>query len=169
MAVGFRRQGSTLRTDDVRAAAIEDARLLALELGGLRPPQTVDPIAVGVALEVGERAHRLVPLELRVLEAGWWTDGEPCQVLLTDRRLLLRRSHGELASLWWGSAVGLEVDLVAGRLVLDYGDGRPRGLSGPGAAVAAAMAVAGVYGLEGLITHPGLAGLREHSPTLRPT
>jgi hypothetical protein len=58
---------------------------------------------------------------------------------------------------------------MAGRLVLDYGDGRPRELSGQCAAVAAVMAVAGVYGLEGLLTHPGLAGLRDHSPTLRPT
>lgn len=129
--VGFRRKSSVLRdADRVGFEAVEDARLLALELGGLWPPQTVDPMSVGVVLEDGERAYRAVSLELRVLEAGWWTDGEPCQLLVTDRRLLLRRRQGELASLWWGSAVGLDVDLVAGRLVLDYGDGRPRGLSG---------------------------------------
>lgn len=168
--MGFRRKGSVLQdADGARVQAVEDARLLALELGGLRQAQTVDPMSVGVVLEAGEQAYRAVPLELRVLEAGWWTVGEPCRALVTDRRLLLRRPQGELASLWWGSVVGLEVDLAVGRVVLDFGDGRPRGIFGPGTAVAAVMAVAGVYGLEALVTHPGLVGLRGPSPLLERT
>ena len=146
------------------ALPLADARRLALEVAGLAPPNHVDVMALGIVLEPSESASRLVTTRLRVREGGTWTDEAACSCLITDRRLLLHLPHGEIASLWWGGLVGLEIDLVNHRVTLDYGDARPRVLVGPGVASVAVMAVAQVYGLDALASHPGLSPLRHPLP-----
>ncbi|GAB3881429.1 hypothetical protein [Terrabacter terrigena] len=150
------------------ALVLADARRLALEVAGLAPSNEVDVMALGVVLEPGERASRVLAIRLRVREGGTWTDEAACSVLVTDRRMLLTLPHGEMASLWWGGLVGLDVDLVNHRVTLDYGDARPRVLLGPGVESVAVMAVAQVYGLDALATHPGLSPLRHPLPAFEP-
>ncbi|AXG14504.1 hypothetical protein [Intrasporangium calvum] len=152
--------------DSGRQAAAEDARRLALEVAGHLPLQRVDPMGFGLVLEANEAAARVVQLFARSLDRGVWSSEEPCLVVVTDQRLLLRRSSGELVSLWWSTVVGLEVDLAQERMVLDFGDGRPCGLFGPQVAVAAVMGIVRLYGAEGLIRHPSLEPLRDG--TVRP-
>lgn len=137
-----------------------DARHLALELAGAPGPR-VDPIAAGVVLEVGETVRRSVDAWLTLWLGHDWSTPRPTQVLISDRRLLARLDSGELASLWWGSLAGFTVELAAGRVVLDYGDGRPRSLSGPGVTAIAVAGVASLYGIRALLTHPGLEPLRQ--------
>ena len=144
----------------MREVDLADARDLALELAGLRPLRAPDPIALGVVLEMDETPWRSTFAWLRMRGPSAWTPAEPCDVLVTDRRLVVRSQGGPLWSLWWGSLVGFEGDLVAGHVVLDYGDGAPRLLSGSGVAVIAVAGVARLYGVEALIRHPALAALR---------
>jgi hypothetical protein len=141
-------------------SAVDDARALALELGGLRPFPSIDPSALGVVIEPGEAALRSVGVWLRWLVDGEWSAAQHCVALVTDRRVVARLSNSGLRSFWWGSLVGLEIDLAAGHVVLDYGDGRPRALSGEAAPVIAVAAVAAAYGVEGLATHEAIAPLR---------
>ncbi|MEO3936807.1 hypothetical protein V3N99_08625 [Dermatophilaceae bacterium Soc4.6] len=144
----------------VGPAEAGDARALALELAGLQAERPVDPMTLGVVLEPGEVLWRLSMSWLRVRIDGLWSDASWSQVLITDRRLLVRLASSDLVSLWWGSMVGFEVDLRAGHVVLDFGDGRPRLLSGPAVAVVAVAGVAQLYGIPALVTHPSLAPLR---------
>lgn len=143
-----------------RAAAIVDARNLALEFAGMQPGGSLDPMVAGVVLQPGESVRRLVNSWLRQRTSEGWTEPSWSQVFVTDQRLLVRLGSGELASLWWGSLVGFEADLVADHVVLDFGDGQPRLLSGPSAAVMAVAGVAALYGPEALATHPALSPLR---------
>ena len=117
---------------DHDAGLLDDARHLALEVSGLAPPAAVDVMALGVVLEPGEVPRRLIDVWSHFRQAGQWMNLVHCGCLVTDRRLLLRLPSAELASLWWSGVVGLDVDLPNGRVVLDYGDGRPRAVSGPG-------------------------------------
>lgn len=146
---------------EFRRAVVEDARRLALEISGHAPTQRIDPMPLGLVLEPDEVASRTVPVSVRSLDGGQWSGDESCLAVVTDHRLLVRRAHGELVSFWWGTVVGLEVDLAQERLVLDFGDGRPCGLFGPHVAVPAVMAIARIYGAVGLIRHPGLESLRD--------
>ena len=150
----------------LQAAVADDARRLALEIAGHVPLQRLDPIALGVVLDAAESATRTVQVSARSLDDGRWSDEEPCRAVVTDQRLLLRRASGELVSFWWSTVVGLEVDLAQQRIVLDFGDGHPCGLSGPHVALPAVMAIARVYGAEGLIRHPSLESLR--APVVTP-
>lgn len=144
------------------SAADDDARSLALELAGMRPLQFVDPVALRLVLEEGESAWRHVTGGwLRVQTGGQWSQAVPGDTLVTDRRLLLRLATGEVVALWWGSVVGFSPDLAAGHVVLDFGDGSPRALSGPGTPVIAVAGVASLYGLAALTTHPSLDLLRQ--------
>ena len=113
-----------------RAAAFVDARNLALELARMQPGSWLDPMVAGVVLQPGESLRRLVNTWLRQRSPDGWTEPSWSQVFVTDQRLLVRLGSGELASLWWGSLVGFEADLVADHVVLDFGDGLPRLLSG---------------------------------------
>ena len=151
---------------EFRRAVVEDARRLALEISGHASTQRIDPMSLGLVLEPGEVASRTVPVSVRSLDGGLWSGEEPCLAVVTDQRLLLRRAHGELVSCWWATVVGLEVDLAQERMVLDFGDGRPCGLFGPHVAVPAVMAIARMYGAEGLIRHPSLESLRD--PVITP-
>lgn len=114
----------------------------------------------GVVLEPGEVLSRASMSWLRVRIDALWSEASWSQVLITDRRLLVRLASHDLVSLWWGSMVGFEVDLRAGHVVLDFGDGRTRLLSGPAVAVVAVAGVAQLYGIPALVTHPSLASLR---------
>ena len=142
-------------------ASNDDARSLALELAGMRALQPADPVALRLVLEQGETAWRRVTgTWLRVRTSGRWSATVPGDMLVTDRRLLLRLATGEVVSLWWGSVVGFSPDLAAGHVVLDFGDGSPRALSGPGTPVIAVAGVASLYGIAALTTHPSLEVLR---------
>jgi hypothetical protein len=141
-------------------AAVEDARALALELAGLRPRQVIDPTALGIVLEHDEAPLRTVRVWLRWLVDGQWQPAQHSPALLTDRRLVARLPASGLRSFWWGSLVGLTVDLDAGHVILDCGDGRPRALSGEAAPAVAVAAVAAAYGVEALATHEAIGPLR---------
>ena len=144
---------------DQRAAFV-DARNLALELAGISAPFTIDAMAAGLVLEQGEHGRRMVGLWLRMRLGGTWSQPSWSQVLITDRRLLVRLDTGELVSLWWGALVGFEADLEKGNVVLDFGDGHPRLLSGPAVALVAVTGVGRLYGPEAMLAHPALAPLR---------
>lgn len=140
--------------------AAADARALALELGGLRSPEHVDVMGLGIVLENGENAHRTTWCWVRWRVEGQWSPALWCHVVVSDHRLLVRLPDGTLRSQWWSTLVGFEADLVAGHVILDYGDGRPRLFSGPEAAVLAVAGVAMLYGAEALVSHPALEPIR---------
>lgn len=155
----------TQRSAADQRAAFADARELALELAGVNTPFTIDAMAAGLVLEHGELGRRVAGLWLRMRLNGTWSQPGWSQVLITDRRLLVRLHTGELISLWWGALVGFESDLERGHVVLDFGDGRPRLLSGPAVALVAVAGVARLYGPEALLAHPALEPLRHsHDP-----
>lgn len=139
---------------------VADARALALELAGMRDAAQIDPMALGLVLEPGEVPWRVAALWLRIRVEGQWTPASWSQVLVTDHRLLVRLGSGELVSLWWGSLVGFEIRLEESYVVLDFGDGRPRSLSGPEVGLVAVAGVARLYGVEALTTHRALEPLR---------
>ncbi|WP_457256504.1 hypothetical protein [Pedococcus sp. P5_B7] len=140
--------------------AAADACAFALELGGLRAPEHVDVMGLGIVLEAGEHAHRTAWSWVRWRVDGQWSPALWCHVVVTDHRLLVRLPDGTLRSQWWSTLVGFEADLVAGHVILDYGDGRPRLFSGPQAAVLAVAGVAMLYGPEALVSHPALDPIR---------
>ena len=144
-----------------RTEAYHDARALALELARGVPSARFDPMAAGVVLQAGETLYRQLPMWIRVQNEGRWADVSCANVFVTDKRLLCRFSTGRLAPLWWNGVVGLSVDLVAEHIVLDFGDGQPVGLAGLSVGSVAVAAVASVYGLEAMLTHPALASLRK--------
>lgn len=132
----------------------EDALALALELGGLRPMSVIETMPLGIVLEPGETAHRLVGLWLSIRVDGVWAVPEPCQVVITDRRLLVRLLSGDLVSLWWGAVVGFWPDLTAGCVVIDFGDGMSRALLGPAVGSVAVAGVIHLFGIDALIGRP---------------
>lgn len=155
-----RARGSQHASSALTTAAVEDARALALELAGLQARQVIDPTGLGIVIEPDEAALRTIQIWLRWLVDGQWQPAQPCPALLTDRRVVARLPTSGLRSFWWGSLVGLTVDLDAGHVVLDCGDGRPRAFSGDAAPVLAVAAIAGAYGVHALATHEAIAPLR---------
>lgn len=137
-----------------------DARHLALEIAGEPGPQ-IDTMAAGVVLQDGEIARRVLEVWLSIWLDGAWASGSAAHVLVSDRRLLVRLDSGELVSMWWETLLGFTADLIAGHVVLDFGDGRPRSISGPGSAAVAVAGVARLYGATALLTHPALEPLRQ--------
>jgi hypothetical protein len=160
-------KGRTAESVDNRVLdAHDEARRLAMELAGLEPGVSVDPVGMRVVLELDETAwRRLDSLWFRVMVDGEWSVASPGLALLTTRRLLVRLHSGEVFSLWWGSLVGFDPDLERGHVVFDYGDGSPRAVTGPGAALVAVAGVASLYGVKALTTHPALAALRRTART----
>jgi hypothetical protein len=142
------------------AVLTADARELALEYAGLSPAQFLDPQLLGVVLLPDEAIRRATSVWFRLRIEGQWSEASLSQVMITDRRLILRLGSGELASLWWGSVGGFEADLDAGHVILDFGDGRPRLLSGEAVPLIAVAGVAQIYGVPALATHPCLSLLR---------
>lgn len=145
---------------DATSVMAPDARELALEYAGLSPAISLDPQLLGVVLRPDESIRRAASTWFRVRVNGQWSAASLSQVMITDRRLILRLGGGELASLWWGSACGFEADLDAGHVVLDFGDGRPRLLSGEATPLVAVAGVAQIYGVPALATHPCLEPIR---------
>ena len=143
-----------------RAEAHRDARALAIELARGVPATRFDPMTAGVVLRPGETVYRQVPLWIRVLQDGRWAEASFADVIVTDQRLLCRFATGRLSSLWWSGVVGLNVDLAAEHIVLDYGDGQPVGLSGEQVGPVSVAAIASIYGAKALVTHSALAPLR---------
>jgi hypothetical protein len=126
----------------------------------MRDAAPINAMAQGLVLEPDELGRRVAALWLRIRVNGQWSPASWSQVLISDHRLLVRLSGGELVSLWWGSLVGFEVNLDEDFVILDFGDGRPRALSGSGVALVAVAGVARLYGVEALTTHPALEPLR---------
>lgn len=145
---------------DTASVMAANARELALEYAGLSPAAAFDPQHLGVVLRSGESIRRVASTWFRVRMGEEWSQASLSQMMITDRRLILRLGSGELASLWWGSVCGFEADLAAGHVVLDFGDGRPRLLSGEAAPLVAVAGVAQIYGLPALATHPCLEPIR---------
>lgn len=144
-----------------RSAGQEDARGLALELARLRPEVLIDPMSLGIVLEPGERAYRAMELWLSHKAPGGWSTPVQCPTVLTDQRLIVRMPLGGLESLWWRSLVGFEPRLDRSTMLLDYGDGFPRRVSGPGVPAAAVVGVAVLYGVAALAEHAALECLRD--------
>ena len=145
-----------------RTEAYYDARALAIELARGVPSTRFDPMAAGVVLQPGETVYRQLPIWIREQEYGRWAEASHADAAVTDARLLCRFANGHLSSLWWRGIVGLNVDLAAEHIVLDFGDGQPVHLSGPLVAPVAVVGIASVYGTEAMLTHPGLACIRTH-------
>ena len=148
------------RLGRLRTQAYHGARSLAIELARGEPAARFDPMRAGVVLQPGEAAYRQVPIWIRVQQDGRWATASLADVLVTDLRLLCRFASGSLTSLWWSSVVGLQVDLAAEHIVLDFGDTQPVCLSGPLVAPVAVVGIASVYGTEAILTHHALAPLR---------
>lgn len=149
------------RLDRDRTEAHHDARALAIEIARGVPSAPFDPMTAGVVLHAGETVYRRLPIWIRVQNDGYWAEASSADVIVTDLRLLCRFATGHLSSLWWNGIVGLEVDLAAEHIILDFGDGQPVSLSGPLVAPVAVVGIASVYGTEAMITHPALASIRE--------
>ena len=143
-----------------RTEAHHDARALAIELARGVPSTRFDPMTAGVVLQPGETVYRQLPIWIRVQENGRWAEVSYADVIVTDQRLLCRFATGNLASLWWTGIVGLNVDLAAEHVVLDFGDGQPVSISGAHVAVVAVTAIASIYGAQAMLTHAALASLR---------
>jgi hypothetical protein len=146
-----------------RTEAYHDARALALELARGVPSARFDPMRAGVVLQRGETTYRQVAIWIRVQQNGRWAGASFADVFVTDQRLLCRFASGRLISLWWNGIVGLQVDLAAEHIVLDYGDGEPVDLSGAQVAPISVTAISFVYGAHALIAHPSLDPLRTKS------
>jgi hypothetical protein len=143
-----------------RTEAYHDARALAIELARGVPSTRFDPMTAGVVLQPGETVYRQLPIWIREQEYRRWAEASHADAVITDARLLCRFANGHLSSLWWNGIVGLNVDLAAERIVLDFGDGQPVNLSGPRVVVFAVAAIASIYGAQAMVTHPALTVLR---------
>lgn len=146
--------------EPTRSTADDDARALALGLAGLAPLQPADPMSLGLVLEQGETAYRVHWSWLSHRTRAGWSQPVQSRVVVTDRRLIVGTPLSSLTSLWWGSLVGFHPDLGRSSLVLDYGDGYPRLLSGPDVASAVVVGVAALYGVGALAEHGALEPLR---------
>ena len=136
-----------------RAAAAADARNLVLELVEKIDPGYIDPMDADVAnLESGEIIRRQVFMFLP--EAGI------SQVLVTNRRLMVRPGGGSLVSLWWSALTGFSFNLADERVWFDFGDGNLQILDGFAAPILAVVGVFELYGTKGLARHTGLDPLR---------
>ncbi len=144
-----------------RSAGEEDARVLALEVAGLRPEVLIDPMALGLVLGPGEKVYRTMQLWLSHKAPGGWSVPILCPTVVTNERLIVRMPLGGFESLWWRSLVGFDPRLERSTMLLDYGDGFPRRLSGPGVPAAAVVGVAVLYGVAALADHAALECLRD--------
>jgi len=142
--------------------ACEDARQLALEIVGGRPRRPVNVMSLGIVLEPGEAAYRVVDAWISQFDPAVviWSRPARSAVVITDRRMIVRNPGGPLASLWQSGVTGLSIDLSHRCVVLDYGDGRPVALTSTSAPALAVAAASDAYGIEGLLHHPDLEPVR---------
>jgi hypothetical protein len=99
-------------------------------------------------------------------EFAVWRQPQQAHLMLTDQRIACRDHKGELFSIYWTGLAGCQVDIPAGRIALDHHDGRAGAFIGTAAPVLAIVAVAHLYGAEGLLQHPAIRGLRAPSSPL---
>lgn len=144
-----------------RSAAAEDARALALGLAGLAPMQTVDPMSLGLVLESDESAYRVLTAWTSYQEMRKWSQPTQSRVIVTERRLIVCMPQGLVQSWWWRSLVGFHPDLARSSLVLDFGDGFPRMVSGAEVASAIVVGAVELYGVTALAEHEALESLRD--------
>ena len=143
------------------ATALDDARALAVELSRGVPSLQFDAVSAGQILFPGETVYRCVGVWLATVDRGSWAPPNWAEVLLTDRRMLCRCDDARLLSLSWTDVTGLRIDLSEQQVIVNYGGDPPIAFMGLGIAALAVGAVAGVYGLPSLLTHPSLSPLRQ--------
>ena len=153
--------GSSRPARSARTAGAQDARALALGMAGLAPLHVVDPMAHGLVLEPGELAYRILTAWVSHRDTGRWMRPVQSRVVVTDRRLMVGMPLGSVTSLWWRSLVGFHPDLSQSSVVLDYGDGYPRSLSGPQVPSLVVVGVVALYGVTALAEHAALEPLRD--------
>ncbi len=144
-----------------RSEGAKAARALALGLAGLAPLEVVDPMSTGLVLEPGETAYRSLAAWTSHWEGASWSQPAQSRVVVTDRRLIVGMPLGLVSSLWWGSLVGFHPDLARSSVVLDYGDGCPRLISGPDVPSVIVVGVVALYGVTALAEHAALESLRD--------
>lgn len=165
------------RKVEVAAAALEvtrqhayaAARSLALDIGAGHDTGSA-AYGSGIVLLPGEAVWaEQVPADWVVQETYTWPDGTSRKQwdrhgvrpwLVTDRRLASRQPDGTLSQVNWADVAGCRVDLVDELVIFNSVTGWQGALAGPAAAVIAVAAIAGVYGVQALAEHPGLAALR---------
>jgi hypothetical protein len=143
------------------AVARSEARSLVVDLlGGAQPDCPLTDL--GIVLGAGEIVWREVALGLWSKPPGWagWSRWGMVPCWLTSLRLVGRLPSGDLFGIGWGDVCGCVVELEADRVILDGPDGSRYCLAGAAAPVVAVAAVAYLYGLDALSSHPGLACLR---------
>lgn len=166
-----RRLAATAAADVERArqSAYSAARELALCIGAGRVTGGA-AYGTGIVLAAGEAVWaENVPADWLVHETYTWPNGGTAKQwdrhgvrpwLITDRRLVSRQPDGTLSQVVWAAVTGCRVDLAGETVIFNAVDGWQGGLSGPNTAVIAVAAVAGLYGVQALTEHPGLAPLR---------
>ncbi|MGH9107200.1 MAG: hypothetical protein ACRDZX_15495 [Acidimicrobiales bacterium] len=118
-------------------------------------------------LDPGEKVWAEVPVRFNL---DWTAPAKPGEQappavrpwLVTSGRVVGRLADDRLHGYRWERAVGVRVDLTAGReaVVIDI-EGEPTLIwSGPGVAPMAVAAIFHLYGPAAMIEHPGLAPLR---------
>jgi hypothetical protein len=152
--------------DEARRWAAATGRDLALGLYYNREMAAL-PYGVGVALDAGEKVWAEVPV---IFNRDWTSPGEPGAYrwptvrswLVTSDRIVGRLADDRLHGYRWERAVGVRVDLTAGREVVSLDiDGEPALIwTGPAVAPMAVAAVFHLYGPLAMIQHPGLTPLR---------
>ena len=156
----IRRLGEQASIAQARAAAYDEARALAVELGRGVSASGFDAMGAGLVLLPGETVYRWVQAWIMVQHDGCWAPPTWAQILVTDQRLLCRCGDGRLFSLYWSEVVGIQIALGRQSCILNYGDNAPIALSGVETAVIAVAAVAKLYGISSLLAHPALSALR---------
>jgi hypothetical protein len=143
------------------ALARNEALSLVVDLlGGTQPSCPVTDL--GIVLGSREIVWREVALGLWSKPPGWagWSRWGMVPCWLTSLRLVGRLANGDLFGICWGDVAGCAIELEADRVILDGPDGWRYCLAGAATPVIAVAAVAHLYGLDALVSHPGLACLR---------
>ena len=156
-----RKNRAVVEPDAALSAAFDDARALAVEISCGRPSRPFDVMGAGLLLTPGEQAYRWLGVWVSVQDAGDWALPSWTQILITSRRLLCRCADGRLVSLVWGEVTGLQSDVQQQRLVFNYGAHPPIAMMGVETTVISVAAVANVFGVSSLLTHPALSLLRQ--------
>ena len=151
---------------DTRQWATQAGRDLALDLYS-DLDRAARPYGVGVVLDPGEKVWAEVPVCFNLDWTPPAKPGEQAQPavrpwLVTSGRVVGCLADDRLRGYRWEKAVGVRVDLTAGReaVIVDI-EGEPTLIwSGPGIAPMAVAAIFQLYGPVAMIEHPGLAPLR---------
>ncbi len=154
------------RNEETRHWATVAGRQLALDLYHGRETAS-RPYGVGVVLDAGEKVWAEVPVRFNLDWVPPCKGGQDAQPavrtwLVTSNRVVGRLDDDLLCGYRWEQAFGARVDITTGSEVVKLDvEGEPTLMwSGPAVAPLAVAAVFRLYGLIGMIEHPGLAALR---------